>query len=665
MYLNNPNVAPASVPGLQENAHRPEIDGLRALAVLSVIIYHFNEELLPSGYLGVDIFFVISGYVITMSLTRGAAVPISTFTVEFFSRRIKRILPALAVCVLLTSLAGAFCNPDLTTSLTTGAFALLGLSNFYLLREANDYFSQSSQLNLFTHTWSLGVEEQFYLSFPIIAWLTGFNQRNQAAWSRTILAVGLVSLASICIFVYLSAVDPKTAYYAMPSRFWELGAGVLLALAARKGYASHRFSGLNPGALLFVLIGLLFVPPGWAVSATVGVIIVSTLLIAALDRPTWTSRMLSTAPIAGIGALSYSLYLWHWSVLSLSHWTVGVSLKIVPFQLAAIFVLAALSYYIVERPLRNAQWFRAPISTVVAGGCFVMACATLLHFAGNQLSKLLITRDVAWQDKSVKWSDLDLAIRKMPCHLPKEPNPIVDCLSRKNGKPHIFVIGDSHATNLVPSLQEAGNVTGHEVVYLGDRALYIQLVGGRECGGTVCAADEVGARIDHFRGVARRGDIVMFSLSRDRVLDTKFAGKSRIAWRNTLYIGKIQAGLTRLSDAMAAIGVKMVFVDDIPKLCGDVHFRTLHAANSLEKCTTSNAISRGDRQPLTAAFSALLTNGAVLWDPHDVLCPAVHCSVFLNGKPLYADGSSHFSTYHPAPLVGFFTDQLRSLKQVP
>ena len=163
----------------KKNNYRPEIDGLRAFAVIAVIINHFNKVLLPSGYLGVDIFFVISGYVITSSLAVRRSEKFSQFIVSFFDRRIKRIVPALIPFTIITGLIICFFDPYPEKTLITGITSLFGLSNFYLLQISTDYFADSTQFNAFTHTWSLDVEEQFYLVFPLLIWFSGFAKQTR------------------------------------------------------------------------------------------------------------------------------------------------------------------------------------------------------------------------------------------------------------------------------------------------------------------------------------------------------------------------------------------------------------------------------------------------------------------------------------------------------
>jgi len=157
-------------------SYRPEIDGLRALAILVVIINHTRKEILPSGYLGVDIFFVISGFVITSSLSNYESAGLSDFLLGFYSRRLKRLVPALAVFVALVSVLLCIVNADPGVMLGLGRRALFGVSNIQLFKEATNYFSTSTELNPFTHTWSLGVEEQFYLLFPLLVWAAGYGR---------------------------------------------------------------------------------------------------------------------------------------------------------------------------------------------------------------------------------------------------------------------------------------------------------------------------------------------------------------------------------------------------------------------------------------------------------------------------------------------------------
>ena len=186
-----------------KSRYRPEIDGLRAFAVVAVIINHFNKEILPNGYLGVDIFFVISGFVITSSLYQRPSKNFKDFISGFYERRIKRLVPALSVFVLIMSIMICLVNPEPTLSLRTGLTSLFGLSNLYLLKQSTDYFAQTTELNVFTHTWSLGIEEQFYILFPFLIWFSGFGRQTKNGTRNLFLIVGILSIASLIGFLYL------------------------------------------------------------------------------------------------------------------------------------------------------------------------------------------------------------------------------------------------------------------------------------------------------------------------------------------------------------------------------------------------------------------------------------------------------------------------------
>jgi peptidoglycan/LPS O-acetylase OafA/YrhL len=192
-----PSVTGSTARGSGSSRYRPEIDGLRAFALIAVIINHFNKDLLPSGYLGVDIFFVISGFVITSSLLGRESKTFGDFLAGFYERRIKRLVPALVAFVLVTSLLICLFNPQPGVALGIGWRSLFGISNIQLYRSSTDYFAQSTDLNPFVHTWSLGVEEQFYLLFPFLIWFSGFGRQTAKGARNLFWIVGILSIASL------------------------------------------------------------------------------------------------------------------------------------------------------------------------------------------------------------------------------------------------------------------------------------------------------------------------------------------------------------------------------------------------------------------------------------------------------------------------------------
>lgn len=363
-----------------ERTYRPEIDGLRALAVVAVIINHFNKNILPSGYLGVDIFFVISGFVITSSLAGRSGKNFGDFLLSFYTRRIKRLVPALVLFVLITSFLICLVNPAPKDILQTGIASLFGLSNLYLLEQSRNYFSASTEMDVFTHTWSLGVEEQFYFLFPFLVWLTGFGRKTTNGSRSLFWTVTPLTVASWVIFNSLSGTNLSASYFLMPARFWELGAGCLLFLLLEWRTLKELSKCIPPLPVLGLLIAVLFTSDDSRVKVTTAVVLLTGLLIASLRAKTATYKLLTQKQVVYIGLISYSLYLWHWGVLSLSRWTIGIHWWSVPFQVALMFLLSIVSYRFVETPLRHSNWSTLRWQSI---GCGVAASTiTALALAG-------------------------------------------------------------------------------------------------------------------------------------------------------------------------------------------------------------------------------------------------------------------------------------------
>ena len=271
----------------KKSSYRPEIDGLRAFAVIAVIVNHFNKDFLPGGYLGVDIFFVISGFVITSSLYQRPSKHFKDFISGFYERRIKRLVPALTIFVLFMSIAICLFNPKPYTSLNTGLTSLFGLSNLYLLIESTDYFAQTTELNVFTHTWSLGVEEQFYILFPFLIWFSGFGRQTKKGNRNLFLIVGTLTIASLIGFLHLYPSNQPAAYFLMPTRFWEMASGCLLFIASQKRKSTeHFFEKIPPIFILALIIGIMYLPISLATTSTIAVVLLSCILIASLKERT-------------------------------------------------------------------------------------------------------------------------------------------------------------------------------------------------------------------------------------------------------------------------------------------------------------------------------------------------------------------------------------------
>jgi peptidoglycan/LPS O-acetylase OafA/YrhL len=432
-------------------SYRPEIDGIRALAIVAVIINHFNKDILPSGYLGVDIFFVISGFVITSSLAGRPSNNFGDFITGFYTRRIKRLIPALVLFVIVTSLLICLFNTNPGVFLRTGITSLFGLSNLYLLKQSTDYFATSTELNVFTHTWSLGVEEQFYFLFPLLAWFTGFSRQSTQGSRNLFWVTATLSVVSFVGFVSLYQINQPAAYFLMPTRLWELGAGCLLFLARR--HLNSFLSNLErfpPLVVIAAIIGVLFIPLQFAVVATITIVVLTTVLISCLRSGTAGYEFFTHKKIVYIGLLSYSLYLWHWGVLSLSRWTIGIHWWSAPIQVALMLLLAVSSYRYVEKPLRRSDWsvFRWKS---ISYGIGASASAAIFIMSLDKLPRLrdfLYTGSLPEMERKYMVSQ-SFGHKANSCNIFKDKEESISLSDKcgfngKAGHSTIFLVGDSH-----------------------------------------------------------------------------------------------------------------------------------------------------------------------------------------------------------------------------
>nr|WP_070958818.1 acyltransferase family protein [Hyphomonas sp. Mor2] len=337
--------------------YRADIDGLRALAVSAVVIYHAVPGLLPSGFVGVDIFFVISGYLIGGIIYSGIVTDRFTFA-NFYSRRVKRILPALIVVITATLLAGLFILDSFQFKVlsTQSITALIGASNFYFW-EHTGYFDTASELQPLLMTWSLGVEEQFYVLFPFVIFAITKAPRAYRAW----IMLALTAL-SFLFMLWISTRDQVSAFYLLPSRAWELGIGAALAMVqVNRETAVDRIPKRDLAAVLgLVLIVIAVFTLGPKDDFPIIPIILSvlgTILLIATPK-SWINRhILSFRAVVFVGLISYSWYLWHWPIMAYFRIVADEN----PSQIALMaavplsFLIAVFSWRFIEQPFRTPQ----------------------------------------------------------------------------------------------------------------------------------------------------------------------------------------------------------------------------------------------------------------------------------------------------------------------
>lgn len=366
---------------------RGDIEGLRAIAILLVVAAHARVTWLAGGFVGVDIFFVLSGFLITGLLVQEVTESGRIDFASFYVRRLRRLMPALLLMLLVVCvLASRVLAPnEAVGQANAAAMAAVWLSNFYFALGKLDYFSAGADANLFLHTWSLGVEEQFYLIWPALllgAWvlLRRFGLAFIRCWKAVLFAVACVSLAASLV---LTPRAPALAFYMMPVRAWEFALGGLIWALPRSG-ANRRWlrSALGWLGLALIAGAALWLHgtepyPGWrAIVPALGAALVIYAGIGGQEIV--PASLLAVRPMQWLGRISYAWYLWHWPVLLLGHAMLGQdSAWQRTAEVAISLALAWLSYRYVELPLREKAWWLTHRRAAILGSLGVMILANI------------------------------------------------------------------------------------------------------------------------------------------------------------------------------------------------------------------------------------------------------------------------------------------------
>jgi peptidoglycan/LPS O-acetylase OafA/YrhL len=654
----NKTIPKGSITSARSPDYRPDIDGLRALAVIAVILNHFNKSLLPSGHLGVDIFFVISGYVITSSLARHPGKDLKEFLLAFYSRRIKRLQPALVFYVLLASFLICLFNPAPAETIRTGIASLFGVSNLFLFQQATNYFARAAELNIFTHTWSLGVEEQFYLVFPVLAWATGFARQQNKGFRNLGIVTGVLSVASFLAFVSLSRTNQPAAYFLMPPRFWELGIGCLMFLLLKSSkQAADQLARIPPLLPLAAILGIMSIQT--KSKEILLLVLLTALLIACLKPGTSPYRILTGSLVLYIGKISYSLYLWHWGILCLSRWTLGIYWWTVPFQLILMVGLAMLSYHFIESPLRTAAWSPSRLRVVGLGFGASAAASTVLAAIGltplislftGRMSPVFaeggqsMTKTYALTKHNSSWQG-----KKCVLHDNTEVGKEIALINCTLGDfsmatRRILVIGNSFSITFT---------TGFDQLVLQDNyAVAITSSFGAAPSPDI-EVSHVGynkSNIYYWKFLVPR---LISQLQRNDwvfiVNDLAGFSPEQSSELDRLRIQQFKRGLLRLSDELSPKGIRIAVLHGLPfardaKCVPAVAARQWYNSIGDGPCRfLSKKETLQRRQPLDTMLKDLQANGEItVIDLFDIFCPGELCTYNAeNGELLYRDEHSH------------------------
>ena len=442
--------------------YRSDIDGLRAFAVSSVLIFHAFPTLIPGGFVGVDVFFVISGFLISGIIFK--EIDTSSFSfASFYARRVKRIFPALITMLASSYAFGWFFlfNDDFRRLGSHIFRASLFLPNFILWREAG-YFDNAAETKPLLHLWSLGIEEQFYIIWPVILW---------AFWRFKAIRLPLIALLTISSFgwnVHQSQLDLTHDFYSPLTRFWELSAGAWLAFHLSRRPQTLQFANVISGVAVLLMLAAIYVidskkvfPGGWALMPVIGAV----LLIYA--GPTaWCNKILFSNRVAvWLGAISYPLYLWHWPALAFARIVEGatpsVSVRICAIALSVL--LAWVTFVWIEKPLRFGwkSTLRTPVLvlTMALVGYVGLACKNSSGYPARSIMQERVQSNVG--DIGHEAFHAYYAEHFFPCadtrvHAKSEKwENLVRCFQTKRNQPiDLVLIGDSHAEHLLLGIAE-------------------------------------------------------------------------------------------------------------------------------------------------------------------------------------------------------------------
>ena len=471
--MSTPDAASHPGASIHRSSRRADIQGLRGLAVALVVLYHMGLPV-PGGYTGVDMFFVISGYVIMESLLREHAKTGRVRFSQFFLRRFKRLFPALLVLVVVTVvLALVFLPPlsDTNTTLATGIGAIFISANAVIELSQGNYFAADTRLNPLLHTWSLSVEEQFYLFFPLV-FIVGLILGKRMGGHRRglILAIGAVTALSFSVALLGSRIDLPIAngllsFYSPIPRAWEFGVGALLSLLVREwpsrpGRLTVRVSGVigivMVGVGAFVVTSQTPFPSEWTVLPVIGTAMI--IWAGSVESSSVVQRVLSRKPIVRLGDISYSLYLWHWPLIVFAGIGWGPGLLVSTAAVALSLLLASLSYRFVETPLRSAPTESALsavryVAVVLGVPGIIIATSAV---AENQVVRPYVS-EIAGQPFQTTWAE------KFDClgqgGFDDQWADRCSVNSDASGRP-IYLIGDSTAAQLADGLVLAAEQTG-------------------------------------------------------------------------------------------------------------------------------------------------------------------------------------------------------------
>ena len=584
-----------------DKQHDGFIQELRGVAVLLVVAYHFFEKLVPLGYLGVDLFFGISGFVITSSLIRREDYNLSGLR-GFYLRRIERLLPSLNLMIFFTLICVMlFFSPKLQRSIAIETVAaVFALSNIYFL-ETIDYFSGSGILRPLLHTWSLGVEEQVYLFFPVLVAFIG-SVALKARGKLLIAVIGSLTFLSFSLFFYYSFFEMASlAFYSPLSRFWQFGLGALIALTDLRSCWSftRNVPWVNNMLLGFVPVALVYV--GFKLEDSANNAFVLSVVVSATSILMFciSSRVSHLSWLRIIGDRSYSIYLWHWPAFVIVSYINAYKqpLPIILISIVGTCFMAELSYRFIERDHHKKRYLKTLVFLLI---CLNIITASVLYSTANvrgqrigtleSRAPCLVTDDISWSQRAE-----------------------LRCIATLSPSNSVYLWGSSHLAHYEPSISESY------------RSKSVQKLLTQGCPPLV-----------GFGTVSCQ----MFNESVFKNLNAHAGARIILGanWENHANDVKFYDSLNSTLSRLKALELEIFLIGQIPTFAVDVP-SYIHANPEVQHLpTVSSERLQAELRKLT-----LLNNGTFL-DFMTSLCDESGCRVQIDGQVLYED-ETHLSEY--------------------
>ena len=658
---------------------RPDIEGLRAVAILTVLAYHAGLPV-RGGFVGVDIFFVISGFLITGLLVAELDRSGSISWIRFVGRRIRRLLPAAVLVLVSISAVSWFVVPGLRRrdiGVDVAAAAMYVVNWVFASRET-DYLASDVLPSPVQHFWSLAVEEQFYVIWPLLLIVLALVFRRP---SRRVvaLALGILAGSSFVWSVWFSNTSPRPAFFTTTTGVWELGIGALLAVALagrpRPTTPAKGSAAVGWAALVALLAVALWLPqdidwPGaWALLPTVPTAVL--LWVGWQGAPNGPVRVLGTAPMVWVGALSYSIYLWHWPVIILGGWVaddLGVTLPpwgLVALALASV-VPAWLSGRFLESPIHHGPWLRDRPRALLAAGLALSCVGVLAALPLFMLRSPFTTTppggtlpplsqlgaatlrpgepftpvdDPGWLTPDPLTSGEDRPRADVDrCQVPREATAPVACtFGDPEGSTTVALVGDSKAMQWLPALEEAATTRGWRVVTYGKSACAFSDAPAASAGAAYPQCDAWNRTVvDALR--ADPPDVVVTS------------GRAAGAWAGsgTARQPMVDGYASRWSN-LADAGVPVVVIGDSPVSPGDLDVCAARHPSELTRCSfdTASAVAGSGLAVQRDAVTAASEAGADvrLLDLTALICPGERCPVVIGHVTVHRAGDHLTATY--------------------